>query len=728
MKKFLSAILAASMVFGTGSAVCDSADYSVTQAYASSEYTEGTYDLLTYKNYGDYIEISECVSSATSVEIPSEIDGVPVTRIGVRAFFLCGSLTSITLPNNITRIGEYAFSCCDELTNITIPDSVTSIEGSVFSGCESLTSITIPNSVTSIGNSAFSGCESLASITIPDSVTSIGSSAFSGCESLTSIIIPDGVKHIVGGTFSGCSSLKSITVSEENSNYCSEKGVLFNKAMTQLIQYPIGNKKTVYTIPDSVTSIVEYAFKDCSRLTSVTIPDSVTRMVNSAFEGCSRLTSVTIPSGVTSISARAFYNCDRLERIIIENPKCEIYDLLNEGNTFPSSSTIYGYAGSTAQKYAENHGVKFALIGGIPIEPSTDPSTDKGIYGENLYYEKIDEDNDDVYDYVAIIDCNQDAVSIEIPPEIEGLPVAKIGYEAFWWCKNLKSITIPDSVKSIDDRAFLDCESLTSITIPNSVVSVGDYAFYNCESLASITLPDSITSIGIAAFYRCYSLTSITIPNGVTSIGGQAFYMCSSLTSITIPDSVTSIGANAFEDCSYLTSVTIPDSVISIGDGAFWGCEGLTSITIPESVTSISDNVFADCTSLTSVIIKNPDCEIYNFVDYLASIPSSSTIYGYTDSTAQTYAEKYGYKFVALDSKPEPSVTVWGDADENGTADMDDVVAILCAASGLSTLSEQGALNADIYQNGDGISSNDAVSLQKYLALTISELPESYLG
>ena len=167
-----------------------------------------------------------------------------------------------------------------------------------------------------------------------------------------------------------------------------------------------------------------------------------------------------------------------------------------------------------------------------------------------------------------------------------------------------------------------------------------------------------------------------------------------------------------------MTSVTIPDSVTSIGDYTFFNCPGLTSVTIPDSVTSIGDWAFAYCSFLNSVTI--PD-GVINIGEY-AFDGFTGTVYGYEGSYAQTYAEENGYKFEILSSE-----TVWGDADENGTIDMDDVVAVLCAASGISTLSEQGARNADVYQNGDGISSNDAVSLQKYLALTISELPESYL-
>lgn len=150
--------------------------------------------------------------SEKSLEIPSEIDGYPVTQIGWSAFSGCTSLTSITIPYGVVSIGWKAFFGCTSLTSITIPEDVTSIGESAFESCTSLTSITIPESVTYLGWKAFSGCASLTSVTIPGSVTSIGSSAFSDCTSLTSITIPDSVTRIDSYAFSGCTGLELITI------------------------------------------------------------------------------------------------------------------------------------------------------------------------------------------------------------------------------------------------------------------------------------------------------------------------------------------------------------------------------------------------------------------------------------------------------------------------------------------------------------------------------------
>ena len=248
--------------------------------------------------------------SLTNITIPNS-----VTSIGSFAFYDCRNLTSITIPNSVTSIGEYAFYDCESLTSISIPNKITSIRGMVFQGCTGLTSVTIPNSVTSIGTGAFHRCIGLTSITIPNSVTSIGDYAFEFCIGLTSITIPNSVTSIGSYAFSGCNSLVAINVDEGNMYYSSINGVLFNKDKKILLQFPSDKKDTAYTIPDSVKTISEAAFYNCSGLTSITIPNSVTSIGDSAFEDCDGLTSITIPGSVTSIGDYAFYYCTNLKDV-----------------------------------------------------------------------------------------------------------------------------------------------------------------------------------------------------------------------------------------------------------------------------------------------------------------------------------------------------------------------------------------------------------------------------
>ena len=213
-------------------------------------------------------------------------------------------------------------------------------------------------------------------------------------------------------------------------------------------------------------------------------------------------------------------------------------------------------------------------------------------------------------------------------------PVTAIDEIAFYYCTNLTSIDIPNSVTEIGNFTFGCCPELASIVIesgnprydsrnncnaiietadntlfagckntmiPNSVTSIGERAFEGCDGLISIVIPNSVTSIGNKAFYSCDGLTSINIPNSVTAIGNGAFEGCIGLTSVDISNSVTSIGRYAFFSCEGLTSIVIPNSVTSIGNYAFFWCTGLTSIVIPNSVTSIGNEAFKNCWTLTDV-------------------------------------------------------------------------------------------------------------------------------
>ncbi|MDR1119812.1 MAG: leucine-rich repeat protein [Dysgonamonadaceae bacterium] len=182
--------------------------------------------------------------------------------------------------------------------------------------------------------------------------------------------------------------------------------------------------------------------------------------------------------------------------------------------------------------------------------------------------------------------------------------VTSIGEYAFTYCRNLTSITIPESVKTIENNAFLDC-GLKSVTVPGSVKTIGSGAFYGCSSLTSVAILEGVRTIGNSAFRDCSSLTSITIPESVTTIEHYAFEDCSSLTSITIPGSVETIGESAFSGCSSLTSVTIPESIRTIYGSAFSGCSNLISINIPSGVTYLGSNAFADCSDLTSIVLPS---------------------------------------------------------------------------------------------------------------------------
>ena len=288
--------------------------------YSSWLLTDSYY--LGYYNWGNKVVEAICTYNITSANTPTnicystngilkmEVDGVEIEPTTAYTFNEIGEhIIEFTFLNNIA---SNAFYYCSNLTTVEIGSGCTSIGPKAFLHCDGLTGITIPNSVTSIGDSAFYYCYGLTEITIPDSVTSIGDSAFNCCYELTGITIPDSVTSIGISAFAGCSNLNIINVSTGNTVYDSRENcnAIIETATNTLIQ---GCNTTV--IPDSVTSIGNNAFEDCSGLTGITIPDSVASIGNNAFYNCDGLTGITIPASVTSIGEFAFYSCDGLTSI-----------------------------------------------------------------------------------------------------------------------------------------------------------------------------------------------------------------------------------------------------------------------------------------------------------------------------------------------------------------------------------------------------------------------------
>lgn len=257
MKKLFSLILSLVMLasISVGYGVTVSADTSGDFEYTVLE--DGT------------VEITDYTGLATVVNIPLQIDGFNVSSIGNYAFDSCDNITDVTIPNGVTKIGDNAFFSCDSLINLSIPESVTSLGWCSIAWCYDLPSITLPSNLEHIDDSAFIGCISLTGITIPASVTYIGEAAFSECHSMT-----------------------EINVDDDNSEYSSQDGVLFNKDKTELVQYPVGKTSPSYSIPDGVTKICNSAFYTCKTLEEITLPQSVTSISRGAFNACSNLSNV----------------------------------------------------------------------------------------------------------------------------------------------------------------------------------------------------------------------------------------------------------------------------------------------------------------------------------------------------------------------------------------------------------------------------------------------------
>ena len=341
-------------------------------------------------------------------------------------------------------------------------------------------------------------------ITLGGGIESIGNYAFAGCDRLNGVYISD---------------LAAWCAIVFDNNYA-------NPLLCAHNLYLNGELITDLVIPDSVTSIGEWAFSGCSGLTSIIIPDSVTSIGSSAFQGCGSLTSITLGNDVKNIGDSAFNNCYKLVEI------CNLSEL-----SLTAGSERYG----KVAYYAKN---VYSQEGDSRLTDTQD--------GYRFLY-------DGTTGYLLGYSGTERALTLpQSFTAYDGTVVTQyeIYQYTFYECGELTSVIIPDSVTSIGGSAFAYCSGLTSITIPDSVTSIGDYAFSGCSGLTGdLVIPDSVTSIGERAFSGCSELTSVTIGNGVTSIGSLAFSYCSELTSVTIGNGVTSIGEYAFAECSELTSV-----------------------------------------------------------------------------------------------------------------------------------------------------------------------------
>ena len=438
--------------------------------YAFYEYASTNYIYIpnSVRTIG-YMAFYDC-HSLTSITIPNS-----VTSISSYAFASCTGLNSVTIGNSVTSIGAYAFAYCSALISVTIGNSVMSIGENAFSSCSSLTSVSIGSGVTSIGESAFYGCTGLSSIVvesgntvydsrdncnalivtssnslilgcentvIPNSVTNIGYGAFANCSGLTSVIIPNSVISINGGAFRGCSGLSSIVVESGNTVYDSRdncNAIIETASNTMLY----GCKNTI--IPQSVTSIGNYAFYGCSDLTSVTIPNSVTSFGEGAFEYCSGLTTITIPNSVASIGRDVFYGCSSLTSINIGSGMTSI-----GSGAFNLCSSLEKVIVPDIAAWC---GIKFSWSDANPL-----------CYAHHLYSDEKTE---------------------------------------------IKDLVIPNSVTNLGQYAFIRCSSLTSVTIPNSVTSIGDYAFSGCTGLTSIIIGSGVATIGEGVFHDCTGLLNV---------------------------------------------------------------------------------------------------------------------------------------------------------------------------------------------------------------------------
>lgn len=377
---------------------------------------------------------------------------------------------------------------------------------------------------------------------------------------VTEISIPASVNsmddYMEGGVFHNCKGLLRINVAPESAYYASLDGVLFDKWMTRLIDYPRG-RVGPYTIPNGVDTIDYSAFRYARGLTAITMAPSVIRIKQYAFASCDQLAAANLNNGLRDIAWGAFGGCDSLTDFLLPAS-------VTSATRFLSSSRLVS----------------------VRVDPANSSFSSEG----GILYNR---------DKTTVLLCPPKAVSGSYTIRTG---VYSVGAGAFGFCVDLTNISFPTSVYEISTDAFFGCSGLTRVNIPTSVYEIGNTAFANCARLAEVSLPSTLARLGNGAFAGCPLLEQVAIPGSVAEMGYATFRNCASLRSVVLGEGLRSIGSGAFDGCTSLRTVLLPESLQSIGDSAFRSCP-ITEVRLPRNVSSLDMYVFADCAELAAITV-----------------------------------------------------------------------------------------------------------------------------
>lgn len=443
-------------------------------------------------------------------------------------------------------------------------------------------------------NNTYSG-----SISVPEtvtnngteySVTKIGEYAFQG-SAVTSVSMPESITSMWQYAFSGCQNLESVALPE---------------SLTTLGSYAFSSCKLLKTIkiPSGVTAIPERCFRACSSLESVTIPEGVMTIGDGAFYACS-INALTLPESLIEIGNEAFSGCGLTGLVIPEGVQTigshAFYTNSLKNLTLPSTVTSIG-----GSAFGNNNNLQSIICNAV-----TPPTLDGNAFSSGITpsikvpmasiaaYRKAS--GWKVFTNYYGGEMIADGITYRINEKEAMVAVAEAA---------LTEANIPSSVEfegnqyaviKINDKVFSGNTNLTVVTLSAGLVEIGNYAFSGCKNLESVTLPESLTTLGSGAFSGCKSLRAVKIPSKVTTIPYDCFDGCSSLESVTIPEGVTTIGSGAFQSCN-LNALALPESLEAIGSSAFSGNQSLKSVNIPAKVKTIEPQAFYNC-GLTDLVI-----------------------------------------------------------------------------------------------------------------------------
>ncbi|MGN0584038.1 MAG: leucine-rich repeat protein [Ruminococcus sp.] len=663
-----------------------------------------TYGDLTYTVSNDAVTITDCSDTAVNVEVPTEIDGMPVKGIGSYAFANLPNLETLIIPECVDNIGESAFIQCKNLTALTLPKQVERFGNSVYWNGTEIDPET-GEEIDVYGESPcidmFSGCESLTEIELPEGAAGFEyGGGFYGCTSLRSLYIPSTVSKLYDGNRGGfegdmesslcsCTALETITIHPDNQSYAMIDGALIGDSFWSeeetgdfldkcTVVRRLDNGDTSYKVPDTVKYICYYAFSDNTSLEEIILPEGLKHISRGAFSKCPSLQSLNIPASVDITLWGTFEGCASLKEITV-----------SEGNDYFYSvdGALYTSDLSHTWMYPETYDIPEDSFSALIVYPAAKEETSLTVPDVDLIFGSAFHSNQNLEEVIipeGVKNVNDYCFSMSKALKTVSLPstLEYIGQAAFYECTNLTDVILPASLESIGRSAFHDCSSLGKLNIPANVSSIGDYVFEGYTGLTEITVDpanENFTAENgvlfnkdmtkLIAYPAANTDASYTVPSTVTEMSDSSFHSARNLKEVILPESITVIPSYAFSRCNVMEKVTLPSSLTTINESAFYECESLKEIEIPESVTSIGDEAFVNCANLDSIKILNAECVIYDSADTIAD---NAVIYGIPGSTAEAYAKEYGRIFVSLDNEG-----LFGDVDHDGAVSIADAAEVL---------------------------------------------------
>ena len=611
--------------------------------------------------------ILEGCQSVKTIVLPEGI-----TSIGFMAFRGIG-IETVELPNSLERIEGYAFGECEKLEEIVIPANVKEIGDFVFNGCNKLKDVVLPEGLEGIGSGVFTS-PYITSLTIPSNVTTTSSSSpFYQCKKLETVIFAEGRSEIPDRILANCQSVKTIVLPE---------------GITSLGTFAFYNTgiETV-ELPNSLERIGG-AFCKCEKLKEIVIPANVKEIESSSFGGCTNLERVEFPSQLKEIEEHAFERCTNLERVEFPSQLKEIGKYAFSGCNklkdvvLPEGLEVIGHSVFTSP-----------YITGLIIPSNVTNTYDT--YGESPFFgcKKLEtvifaEGRSEIPD--RILEGCQSVKTIVLPEGITSIgfmafrgigietvelpnSLERIEYGAFWLCEKLKEIVIPANVKEIETQAFFRCTNLERVEFPSQLKEIEAYAFDKCNKLKDVVLPEGLEVIGDSVFtspyiagliipsnvttsdrsspfYECEKLETVIFAEGRSNIPDGILEDCKSVKTIVLPEGITRIGFMAFRGIG-IETVELPNSLERIEGYAFYECEKLEQIVIPVNVKEIENSAFYGCSKMRAAVIPRSVTRIGE--DAFSGSCSDFTIFGYSGSYAETYANSNNIPFVVLDDEEE---------------------------------------------------------------------------